>query len=129
MANVSLFRPYKLVAFVATRDTTRAKAFYADTLGLALIGEDQFAVVFDANGTMLRITAVAEVAAARYTVLGWQVPDIAATARELQRAGVELERYDGMHQDELGIWKSPSGASVGWFKDPDGNTLSITQLT
>jgi hypothetical protein len=57
MAKLALFRPYKLVAFIATRDTTRAKAFYADTLGLALIGEDQFAVVFDANGTMLRITA------------------------------------------------------------------------
>ncbi len=127
MANESLFRSYKLVAFVATRDATRAKAFYGDTLGLRLMGEDQFAVVFDANGTMLRITIVGEAVAAKYTALGWQVPDIVAAARDLQRAGVELERFDGMNQDELGIWKSPSGASIGWFKDPDGNTLSITQ--
>lgn len=127
MAAASLFRSYKLVAFVATSDAARAKAFYGDTLGLRLISEDQFAIVFDANGTMLRITTVEKVAAAKYTVLGWQVPDVAAAARDLQRAGVELERYDGMTQDELGIWKSPSGARIGWFKDPDGNTLSITQ--
>ncbi len=128
MAKGSLFSSYKLVAFVATQDAARAKAFYADILGLALISEDQFAVVFDANGTTLRIAVVKELVPAKYTVLGWQVPDIAATARELQRNGVELEPYDGMKQDELGIWKSPGGASVAWFKDPDGNTLSITQF-
>ena len=127
VANTNLFRTYELVAFVATRDIASAKAFYGDVLGLPLAGEDQFAVVFDANGTMLRITSVEELAAAKYTVLGWRVPDIAAAARDLRNAGVELERYAGMHQDALGIWKSPSGASVAWFKDPDGNTLSITQ--
>jgi catechol 2,3-dioxygenase-like lactoylglutathione lyase family enzyme len=118
----------KLVAFVATRDCGRAKAFYRDTLGLRLISEDQFAVVFDAAGTMLRITSVQEVAEAKYTVLGWQVQDIVRTAKNLQKAHVTLERYPGMQQDELGIWNSPSGARVGWFKDPDGNTLSITQF-
>jgi catechol 2,3-dioxygenase-like lactoylglutathione lyase family enzyme len=121
------FASYKLVAFVATQDAARAKAFYGDTLGLRLISEDKFAVVFDANGTMLRVAIVEKVAPQRYTVLGWQVPDIAAAARDLQKAGVELARFDGMPQDELGIWNSPSGARVGWFKDPDGNTLSITQ--
>ncbi len=121
------FGSYKLVAFVATRDAARAKAFYGETLGLQLISEDRFALVFDANGTMLRIATVQEVASARYTVLGWQVPDIVATVRELQTAGIEVERYGGMKQDELGIWKSPSGAKVAWFKDPDGNTLSVTQ--
>ncbi|MGA8029595.1 MAG: VOC family protein [Bryobacteraceae bacterium] len=129
MANPLRFSSYKLTAFIATRDAARAKAFYGDALGLRLSSEDRFALVFDANGTMLRIATVDEVAAAKYTVLGWQVPDITATARDLQRAGIELERYEGMKQDELGIWKSPSGASVGWFKDPDGNTLSITQYS
>ncbi len=128
MATAGLFGSYKLVAFIATRDATRAKAFYGDILGLRLISEDRFAVVFDANGTMLRIAVVQEVAAAKYTVLGWQVPDIVATVRELQSAGIETERYGGMNQDELGIWKSPSGAQVAWFKDPDGNTLGVTQF-
>jgi catechol 2,3-dioxygenase-like lactoylglutathione lyase family enzyme len=118
----------KLTAFVATRDPGRAKAFYRETLGLRLISEDQFALVFDAAGTMLRVTTVQEVATANYTVLGWHVPDIVRTAKILQKKHVSLERYTGMQQDELGIWKSPSGARVAWFKDPDGNTLSITQF-
>jgi len=124
----SLMGSQKLVAFVATRDPARAKAFYRDTLGLHLVSEDEFALVFDAAGTMLRITCVQEVAAAKYTVLGWQVSDVVRTAKNLQKAHVTLERYPGMRQDELGIWNSPSGARVAWFKDPDGNTLSITQL-
>jgi catechol 2,3-dioxygenase-like lactoylglutathione lyase family enzyme len=118
----------KLMAFVATRDPSRAKEFYRDTLGLPLVSEDEFALVFDAAGTMLRVTRVQEVAAAKYTVLGWQVRDIVWTATQLQRALVALERYPGMQQDEFGIWSSPSGARVAWFKDPDGNTLSITQF-
>ena len=118
----------KLVAFVATRDPGRAKAFYRDTLGLRLVSEDEFALVFDAAGTMLRVTTVQEVAAAKYTVLGWQVSDIVRTAKNLQKALITLERYAGMRQDELGIWNSPSGARVAWFKDPDGNTLGITQF-
>jgi catechol 2,3-dioxygenase-like lactoylglutathione lyase family enzyme len=118
----------ELVAFVATRDPRRAKTFYRDTLGLPLLSEDQFVLVFDAAGTMLRVATVQEVAVANYTVLGWKVPDIVETAKKLQKARVSLERYAGMQQDELGIWKSPSGAMVAWFKDPDGNTLSITQF-
>jgi catechol 2,3-dioxygenase-like lactoylglutathione lyase family enzyme len=119
----------KVVAFVATRDLSRAKEFYRGTLGLPLVSEDEFALVFDAAGTMLRVTRrVQELAAAKYTVLGWQVRDITGTATHLQRAQVALEHYPGMKQDELGIWNSPSGAKVAWFKDPDGNTLSITQF-
>jgi catechol 2,3-dioxygenase-like lactoylglutathione lyase family enzyme len=116
------------VAFVATRDPSRAKKFYRDTLGLPLVSEDEFALVFDATGAMLRVTRVQELAAAKYTVLGWRVRNIVQTAKDLRKAHVTLERYPGMHQDELGIWNSPSGARVAWFKDPDGNTLSITQF-
>lgn len=123
-----MLRLQKLIAFVATRELGRAKAFYRDILGLRLVGEDGFALVFDVNGTMLRVTRVPEVVSAKYTVLGWQVPDIEETARYLQKAQVQPERYSGMEQDELGIWKSPSGARIAWFRDPDGNTLSITQL-
>lgn len=129
MAAPSILGPHKIVAFVATRDAGRAKAFYRDTLGLHLVEEQlPFALVFDANGTMLRVTVVKELTAAQYTVLGWEVPDIVRTAQELGAAGVKLERYPGMPQDELGVWTAPSGARVAWFKDPDGNTLSVTQF-
>ena len=123
----SPLRSGKLVAFVATRNPNHAKAFYRDTLGLPLVSEDEFALVFNASGTILRVTAVQEVVVASYTVLGWKVVDIVHTAKNLQKAGVVLQRYAGMVQDEIGIWKSPGGAQVAWFKDPDGNTLSITE--
>jgi catechol 2,3-dioxygenase-like lactoylglutathione lyase family enzyme len=119
---------HEIIAFVATRDADRAKTFYRDTLGLTLLSEDPFAVVFDAHGTMLRVTTVPQVAAATYTVLGWRVPNIVTASDDLRNAGVTFERYAGMRQDERGVWKSPSGARVAWFKDPDGNTLSITQF-
>ena len=118
----------EIIAFIATSDPGRAKVFYRDTLGLALQNEDRFAMVFDACGTMLRVTTVHEVAAAGYTVLGWRVPDIDIAVRDLQAAGVKFDRYPGMPQDERGIWKAPSGAQIAWFKDPDGNTLSITEF-
>jgi len=117
----------KVVAFLATSDAARAKAFYGEVLGLRLLSEDGFAVVFDANGTTLRVAIVREVVPAPYTVLGWDVEDIAATARRLSGAGVVFERYGWLQQDELGIWNSPSGAKVAWFKDLDGNVLSVSQ--
>ena len=118
----------KLMAFVATQDQARAKAFYQDTLGLRPISEDRFALAFDVQGVMLRVTNVRKVVIAPYTVLGWQVQNIAATIKAMQEAGVKFEHYEGLGQDELGVWHAPSGAKVAWFKDPDGNTLSITQF-
>ena len=123
-----MLRNQKLMAFMAASRLARAKEFYRDTLDLELIREDAFALVFEAAGTMLRIARVEVLNPANYTVLGWEVADIARAVKELENAGVKLERYPGMPQDDLGIWKSPGGARVAWFKDPDGNTLSLTQL-
>ena len=119
---------HDIIAFVHTCDRERAKAFYRDKLGLTLISEDPFAMAFDAHGIMLRVASVKALTAAPYTVLGWKVPDIAAAVTELQHAGVAFEHYEGLGQDELGIWTAPGGAKVAWFKDPDGNTLSLTQF-
>jgi catechol 2,3-dioxygenase-like lactoylglutathione lyase family enzyme len=116
-----------LVAFVAATDLRRARAFYEQTLGLPVLEQDDFACVLDAHGTMLRVTAVREVACGGYTVLGWQVADIAAVTRELTARGVTFLRYEAMSQDEHGVWTAPGGARVAWFADPDGNTLSLTQ--
>jgi catechol 2,3-dioxygenase-like lactoylglutathione lyase family enzyme len=115
------------VAFVATTDPLAARTFYGDVLGLPLVDDSPFAVVFDANGTTLRVTVVHEAVVAPYTVLGWEVADIAATVAELVGRGVVFERFDGMDQDDLGIWNSPSGARVALFKDPQGNVLSLTE--
>jgi catechol 2,3-dioxygenase-like lactoylglutathione lyase family enzyme len=116
-----------LVAFVAVTDVARARAFYEGVLGLTLTEDTPFAVVFDANGTTLRVTPVEHLEPPGYTVLGWRVDDIAASIRELVARGVSFNRYDGMDQDELGVWTPPGGAQVAWFHDPDGNNLSLTQ--
>ena len=118
-----------VIAFVATTDAARAREFYAKTLGLRLVGEDGFALEFDAAGTLLRVAIVREVKPAGYTVLGWTVPDIARAIRDLVTRGVTFQRYGFFEQDELGVWSAPGGAKVAWFLDPDGNTLSLTEVT
>ena len=123
-----IFENERIMAFVGVSDAGRARAFYRDTLGLTLLSEDGFALAFDVGGVMLRVTLVREVCPQSYTVLGWQVKDAGQTARKLSAAGVLLERYPGMQQDEAGIWTAPGGAKIAWFKDPDGNLLSISQM-
>lgn len=128
MANPFRLSEHNPIAFVATRDPARAREFYQQTLGLRLVGDElPFALVFDLHGIMLRVTAVHELTTVPYTVLGWNVPDITEAAQALRADGVVFQQYPGLEQDDHGIWTSPSGAKVAWFKDPDGNTLSISQ--
>lgn len=117
------------VAFIPTCDPTVARAFYEGRLGLRLESEDDFALVFRAgtSGVMLRIVHTLDFQPAPYTIFGWQVSDIAASVKELVASGIEPLRYGFFEQDALGVWSSPSGAKVAWFKDPDGNTLSVSQ--
>lgn len=117
-----------VIAFAAAADLSRARAFYEQVLGLPVVEQNDYACVLDANGTMLRVTAVPEVARPGYTVLGWRVTDITATVRGLAAKGVVFQRYDGMDVDDDGIWTTPGGDQVAWFPDPDGNILSLTQF-
>ncbi len=117
-----------LIAIVLTKMPDRARSFYEGTLGLRFISNDPAAIVFDANGTMLRVAKVSSFAPVNYTVLGWQVSDINVMIDSLQAKGVKFERFPGMRQDERGVNIFPSGAKVAWLKDPDGNLLSLTQF-
>src|SRR5437867_12281543 len=118
----------KVMSFVGTLNPARARKFYEETLGLAFVSDEPFAVMFEANGSMLRVQKVHELLPAKHTVLGWEVQDIRAEIEELTKRGVCFDRYEGLSHDDLGVWTSPSGAKVAWFKDPDGNTLSLTQF-
>ena len=118
-----------VIAFASTTDLARARSFYESALGLLLVDEDAYACVFDAHGTMLRITLVADVAHPGYTVLGWRVTDISETIAQLETVGVACARYDGMEQDAQGIWTAPSGDRIAWFMDPDANVLSLTEFS
>lgn len=118
-----------VIAFVATTDAGRAREFYESVLGLRFVADEPFALVLDANGTMLRIQKVKELSPPPFTTLGWRVPDIATAVAELGARGVSFCRYDFLPQDERGIWTTPDGARIAWFGDPDGNTLSLTEWT
>jgi catechol 2,3-dioxygenase-like lactoylglutathione lyase family enzyme len=116
-----------LVAFLPCRDLEVADEFYGSGLGLPLVEASEFARVYDANGTQLRVTRVDSPARAPYTALGWSVADIEAAISALEARGIELNRYEGMDQDAAGVWIAPGGTKVAWFGDPDGNTISVSQ--
>lgn len=113
--------------FVPTSDVARARRFYVDTLGLEFVEESPFALVLRSGPTMIRVTPVESHVASSHTVLGWSVPDLGAMLAGLIKRGVRPLHYDGLDQDDQGVWQAPSGASIAWFSDPDGNTLSLTQ--
>jgi catechol 2,3-dioxygenase-like lactoylglutathione lyase family enzyme len=119
----------KIMAFVPAKDPKSARAFYEGVLGLHFVSEDQFAVVLNANGILVRVAKVAEFKPQQFTILGWEVSNIEQIVSELRERGVNFDKYGFKGQDERGIWTSPSGAKVAWFKDPDGNVLSVSQLT
>jgi catechol 2,3-dioxygenase-like lactoylglutathione lyase family enzyme len=116
-----------LVAFVPTKDRQKARAFYEGTLGLRFVKDDGFATVMDANGIMVRIAEAPNFSPAQFTILGWQVTDIEKIVTGLQAKGIRFERFGFFEQDALGIWSAPGGDKVAWFKDPDGNMLSVSQ--
>jgi len=118
----------KIGAFVATADSAKARDFYENILGLEFVSDEPYALVFNANGTTLRIQKVREVIVAPYTEIGWHVTDIASVVTKLKERGVDFVLVEGFGQDELGIVTFPGGAKVAWFKDPDGNTLSLDEF-
>jgi catechol 2,3-dioxygenase-like lactoylglutathione lyase family enzyme len=118
----------QVVAFVPTKHVKEARAFYEESLGLCFVSEDRFALVLDANGTTLRVSIVPDFKPHPFTILGWQVPDIQDAVSDLNAKGVTFEHFGFAEQDVQGIWSAPGGAKVAWFKDPDGNVLSLTQL-
>jgi len=118
----------KIVSFVPVKDTQKARAFYEGILGLRFVSEDKFALVLDANGIMLRVTNVPNFKPQEFTIVGWEVGNIEQAVSSLRQKGVPFQSYGLPGQDAQGIWSSPSGAKVAWFKDPDGNVLSLTQF-
>jgi catechol 2,3-dioxygenase-like lactoylglutathione lyase family enzyme len=117
----------KLVGFVPTTDSSRSRKFYEDKLGLKFVSDDQFALVMQAGESMIRIAKVGKFTPAQYTVMGWEVTDIGATVKWLNERGVIFEKYPFVQDQKQGIWTTPNGDKVAWFKDPDGNMLSLSQ--
>lgn len=117
----------KIIGFVPTKNTAEARSFYEGKLGFQFVSDDPFALVMRAGETMIRIAKAQDFTPAKYTVLGWEVSNIEEMVAWLQNRGVEFEKYAWVPDKELGIWTAPTGDKVAWFKDPDGNVLSVSQ--
>jgi catechol 2,3-dioxygenase-like lactoylglutathione lyase family enzyme len=116
-----------LIAFVPIKNPEKSRAFYEGVLGLRFVKDDGFALVFEAHGIMVRAAKMKDFTPLQYTILGWQVTDIENVVRGLSNRGVHFEIFGFFKQDELGIWTAPTGDKVAWFKDPDGNILSVSE--
>jgi len=125
---VGILEAAKPAVVICTRDRTRAVAFYRDILGLDLAYEDNFAAVFNSGGITLRISLVPDFTPHEHTILGFNVTDVAATVKALRAQGAVFNIYEGFKQDESAILTLPRGIQVAWFKDPDGNVLSVTNV-
>lgn len=117
----------KLIGFVPTKDSARSREFYEGKLGFKFVSDDQFALVMQAGESMIRIAKVDKFTPAQYTVMGWEVSDIEAMVKWLNGRGVSFEKYPFVQDQKQGIWTTPNGDKVAWFKDPDGNVLSLSQ--
>ena len=116
------------MGFVATSNPEKAMSFYRDTLGLPMLADEDFAIVFQIKGSVLRVQKVPQHSPAQHTVFGWTVEDIRSSVTSLSESGVEFLRFPMFEQDELGIWET-DGARIAWFSDPDGNVLSLTEVS
>ena len=119
----------ELVGFLATRDPDRSRSFFVDTLGLELVADDPFALVFDSNGTQVRVVKVAEFTPLPFTVMGWETGEFDETVSGLAARGVAFERFPQLEQESMGVWNTPGGTRIAGFKDPDGNLLSIVRAS
>jgi len=117
----------KLIGFVPTKDSAKAREFYEGRLGFQFLKDDGFALVLRARESMIRIAIVKDFTPPPFTVLGWEVSNIGEVVAWLQKRGVVFEKYPWVPDKELGIWTAPTGDKVAWFKDPDGNVLSVSQ--
>ena len=117
----------KLIGFVPTKDSARSREFYEGKLGFKFVSDDQFALVMQAGESMIRIAKAGKFTPAQYTVMGWEVTDIEAMVKWLNERGVTFEKYPFVQDQKSGIWTTPNGDKIAWFKDPDGNVLSLSQ--
>ena len=109
----------------AVDDVDKARAFYAETLGLPVSEAPGGLIVTLAGGRDTLIYHKPDFEPATYTILNFEVPDAEATVDELNSRGIEMERYEGFDQDEKGIVRAPGFPTGAWFTDPAGNILVV----
>lgn len=127
MSKDQLLGSAKIIGFLITKDYEKARAFFEGILGLRFVSHDEYALVFRAGENIVRIVKVPSFTPVTSTALGWEVRNIEAVVASLKERGVSFENYPFIQDRELGIWTTPNGDKVAWFKDPDGNVLSVSE--
>jgi len=117
----------RLQTIIWTSRLPEAEKFYCGVLGLTLKGKSHGALVYSVGGGDLRVSPVPSTQPSEHTVLGFAVSDVRAVVDALAARGVVLERFAAFPHDPQGVLRTPDGAQVAWFRDPDGNLLSIVQ--
>ncbi len=117
----------KIIGFVPSKNSEKSRAFYEGKLGFQFVSDDEFALVLRAGETIIRVLKAKDFTPAPYTVLGWEVSNIETVVDWLTKRGVVFEKYPFVEDKKRGIWTAPTGDKVAWFKDPDGNVLSVSQ--
>ena len=120
---------FEMMSMAATASPEKAQAFYEGVLGLTLQEDTPFALVFAAGDATLRLQKVPQFTPQPFSALAWKVPDMQATVHGLAAKGVIFERFSFLQQDDAGIWTAPDGTQVAWFKDPEGNLLSLARFS
>jgi catechol 2,3-dioxygenase-like lactoylglutathione lyase family enzyme len=115
----------ELQTLVWSSDIDRAGTFYSEVLDLPLTGRSHGALVYRVGAGTLRISPVPSTSPSEHTVFGFAVDDIEDIVGQLAARGVEFERFAGFDHAENGIWTAPDATKVAWFRDPDGNLISL----
>ncbi len=121
-----MFANSKAFSGFAVDDLEAAKKFYGETLGLRTSEQYGLLTLHLAGSRDTLVYPKPDHVPATYTILNFQVDDIDAAVGELASRGVQMERYDGLGQDEKGINRA-GGPYIAWFKDPAGNILAVLQ--
>jgi catechol 2,3-dioxygenase-like lactoylglutathione lyase family enzyme len=117
----------QLQTIVWTSRIPEAEKFYSEVLGLPLKARSHGALVYSVGGSDLRVSPVPATQPSAHTVVGFAIADIRTAVDTLAARGIILERFAAFPHDPQGVLTTPDGAQVAWFRDPDGNLLSIVQ--
>jgi predicted enzyme related to lactoylglutathione lyase len=128
-SNASALSTAEMISFLPTTDGARCRDFYEGKLKLKVLSDDAHFLIMETDARRrIRVQKLPQFTPQKFTILGWDVRDIETTITDLASSGVQCERFPGVPQNERGIMDFPDGTRVAWFKDPDGNILSVAQM-
>jgi predicted enzyme related to lactoylglutathione lyase len=125
-----MLREHPIHATIPATDLERARAFYADKLGLTPTREDRAGLVYETpGGAWFRLYRTPYAGTAQHTIAGWEVEDLEAEVAELKARGVAFQEYQSEQLQTVDGIATTQGGRAAWFKDSEGNILGLAQTT